>query len=240
VEPAASTEPRNQQRRAAYVAVVIAVAAALTLALALRGHHHDSSPAGSSAARGPTGGAAAATSSTGRPGANGATGASGAGGATGAGGQQSTGANGSGAGGTSGSAPSTVPGPGSGSTPANGGTQAPPTPPSTVFVAPTVPPSIQQAYDQAYANECTSIWSNAGSDGILVDADGTEQRQLTLDDCMSGIDTTQAFYDSDVADALHDGNEDAYWNLDNLMEGMRLQNTSGTRSWTSPLATPVK
>ena len=51
------------------------------------------------------------------------------------------------------------------------------------------------------------------------------------------MDTDDGEYLIDtVADARSQGQQDAYWNLDDVMVGRRLRNTSGTKTWVSPLS----
>jgi hypothetical protein len=91
-------------------------------------------------------------------------------------------------------------------------------------------------YVQTYTDVCTSIWKNADADGILIDIDDPAKRPFLVGDCTSLMDTDSGLFAIyTVADAQAQAQQDAIWNLDDLMYGRRLRNTSGTKTWVSPI-----
>jgi hypothetical protein len=100
----------------------------------------------------------------------------------------------------------------------------------------TTPPAVVDAYTQAYLAECASIWSIAGSDGLLIDVEDPLERSFVREDCDSLLDPDEADWYETVEDARAAGREDAVWNFDEIMEGRRLRNTKGDKVWTSPLS----
>jgi hypothetical protein len=100
----------------------------------------------------------------------------------------------------------------------------------------TVPPSIEQAYIEGFLGECESIWSIAGADGVLYDADDPELRPFVVDDCTSLLDPDEAHWYETTDEARAAGREDALWTFDEEMYGRTLRTESGDKVWTSPLA----
>jgi hypothetical protein len=91
----------------------------------------------------------------------------------------------------------------------------------------TAPPDITAAYTSAFNAECHSIWANAGSDGIFIDADNTDGGSYTVEDCLSQLEPDFAGSWDNVADARQGGVDDADSAAESLTVGNRFITTGG-------------
>ena len=64
------------------------------------------------------------------------------------------------------------------------------------------------------------MWSNAGSDGLLWDADDLDSPPHTVTECLTALDPSNAWFYDTVADAQQGGISDA----DSVAEDMTLGN----------------
>ncbi len=223
-----SSGPRRRMRIAAGVAIAAVVAAA-GLAVAATtgsGSHTSKSAAGAGSSSGAAGAAAIGGRSTAK--------------STKVGGPSTTGSTkpGSAKPGGPGRRPSGVTVPGETTTAVGTGrssvTTRPGSPAPKGSVTSTAPPvpvplSITQAYVQGYQDECHSLWSQAGPSGNLWDADSLEDPPHTIDECLSGLDPSNAdiWAQYTPAEARDGGRADADTTADGMTVGNRFQTSTG-------------
>ena len=98
----------------------------------------------------------------------------------------------------------------------------------------TVAPDIEAAYVGGFQTECHHIWSIADADGLLWDPDALQNGGSNIASCLSQLVPAYAFAYNTVTDASAGGISDADDTANWLSLGGKLQNTSATRTWTSP------
>jgi len=92
-----------------------------------------------------------------------------------------------------------------------------------------LPPTITQAYVQGYDDECHTLWAQAGPSGKLWDADSLDDPPHTIDECLAGLDPSNAeeWSQYTVTDARTGGQSDADTVCEGMTEGNRFQTASG-------------
>jgi len=108
--------------------------------------------------------------------------------------------------------------------------------PTTGVTPPTRPANltpIQQAYLAAFDAKCVEIWSIAGPDGLLWDADNDAVEPYQLFECQDWGDAADALLYDTEDDARLGGAEDAaFWMAIRLTNG-RLRNADGSKTWSA-------
>jgi hypothetical protein len=98
---------------------------------------------------------------------------------------------------------------------------------SPPIAPPPATPAVEQAYVAAFRQECQSIWTHAGPDGLLWDPDDEGSAPHKIGECYDAMDPN----DEDMYDDIPDAQQYAHDNVDSAVEdmtlGYRLRSTAG-------------